>query len=85
MKYLCLKCLCETRTKQDGTCFVCGTTKPGRDTLEQLRAILTKRVKLPPKSYRKLHERYDLGQAQADEYANKLRTADDIPNEKGNL
>lgn len=83
MKSICLNCLCETTTTAHGKCNMCGQDKPSNSTIEQLRTVLKSRILLAGRRKSKIEERYDLGVADADKYASTIRTAADIPNERG--
>lgn len=84
-KYLCLNCLCDTDTNINGTCKVCGREKIGIDTVSQVKMVLESRFHIPDNKRKILENRYDMGLQKAEKYVKTIKTASDIPNERGPL
>jgi len=64
---------------------MCGQKKFGRNTKDQLAAVMDGRAELSAEKKDRFIEKYDLRRPAAVAYANSLKAASDIPNKRGSL
>lgn len=80
-----MNCAIQTPTAADLSCLMCGQKKFGRNTKDQLAAVMDGRAELSAEKKDRFIEKYDLRRPAAVAYANSLKAASDIPNKRGSL